>query len=225
MSDVQVRANRLRRPSWHDPRLVVGVLVVLLSVVVGARVMAGADTTVPVYAAAGTFASGHVLGESDVRVVRVRLDGGTAGYLSARRPLPQGLVLARPVGAGELLPEAALGAPASLTRRPVSVPLPPPVPVGLRAGAAVDLWSSAKQTSDGATGYRPPERIAASAEVYAVTAARPGLGAASGDAVEVLLDDRQVRAVLDALANGAKIAVVPAPGGIPAALGDQVVGG
>jgi len=214
MSDVQVRANRLRRPSWHDPRLVVGVLVVLLSVVVGARVMAGADTTVPVYAAAGTFASGHVLGESDVRVVRVRLDGGTAGYLSARRPLPQGLVLARPVGA-----------PASLTRRPVSVPLPPPVPVGLRAGAAVDLWSSAKQTSDGATGYRPPERIAASAEVYAVTAARPGLGAASGDAVEVLLDDRQVRAVLDALANGAKIAVVPAPGGIPAALGDQVVGG
>lgn len=214
MSDVQVSAARLRRPSWRDSRLLVGVLIVVVSVVVGSRVMAMADRTVPVYAAAGTLPSGHVLARSDVTVVRVHLGSGAAAYLSARRGLQRGLVLARPIGAGELLPVAALGAPGSMTRRPVSIPVPAPLPVGLQPGSSVDLWSSAKDTAAGATGYRAPVRIATGAEVYAVTRAETGL-AAGGDGVQILLEEGELRAVLDALANGAKLAIVPAPGGIP----------
>jgi len=216
VSDVQVPAARLRRPSWRDSRLLIGVLIVLVSVVAGARVMALADDTVPVFAAATTLPSGHVLAAGDVRVVRVRLGAGAAPYLSAGAGLAKGLVLARPVGAGELLPVAALGAPGSMTRRPVSVPLPAPLPVGLQPGMSVDLWSSAKETGDGASGYKPPVRIATGAEVYAVQQSGAGLAVATGDSVQVLLEEGEVRAVLDALANGAKVALVPAPGGVPA---------
>lgn len=216
MSDVHVSAARLRRPSWRDSRLLIGVLIVLVCVVVGTRVMALADRTVPVWAATGTLPSGHVLVDSDVKVVRVHLGPGAADYLSAGHVLQPGLILGRPVGAGELLPMAALGAPGSMTRRPVTVPVPAPMPAGLQPGSAVDLWSSAKETGDATSGgYRPPIRIATGAEVYAVSRAGAGLAAATGDSVQVLLEEGELRAVLDALANGAKVAVVPAPGGIP----------
>ena len=227
MTDLQVPvvpAARLRRPSWRDSRLVIGVLIVLLSVVIGARVVSLADRTVPIFAAARALPSGHVLVAGDVRAVRVHLGPGTAAYLTAAQPLSPGLVLSRPVGAGELVPAAALGALGSMTRRPVGIPLPSPAPVGLQPGLAVDLWSSAKETGEGASGYSPPARIATGAEVYAVTPAEAGLGALTGGGLQVLLEESELRLVLNALANGAKLAVVPAPGALPAALPVAVAG-
>lgn len=214
MSDVRVPAVRLTRPSWRDGRLLVGVLIVLSSVVLGARVVAAAGRTEPVYAAVGDLPSGHQLTESDLRVVPVHLGSGAAGYLSARRPLPAGSVLLRPVGSGEIVPAAALGAAAALTRRPVTVPVAAPLPSGLQPGAGVDLWSSAKQAGAGTPGYAPPVRLAQAAEVYAVTTAPAGLGSGGGAGVQVLLDEGQLRSVLDALANGAKVALVPVPQGV-----------
>lgn len=212
MSEVRVPAVRLRAPSWRDGRLLVGILIVLSSMVLGARVVAAAGRTVPVFAAVTDLPSGHQLTASDVRVVPVHLASGTPLYLSARQTVPAGSVLVRPVGAGELVPVAAVGAPSALTRRPVTVPVAAPVPSGLRPGAAVDVWSSAKETGTGATGYAPPVRIAQNAEVYAVTASGGGLGGTGAAGVQVLLDDGQVRSVLDALANAAKVALVPAAG-------------
>jgi hypothetical protein len=211
MSDVRVPAVRLRAPSWRDGRLVVGVLIILSSVILGSRVVAAAGRTVPVFAAAADLPSGHPLSASDLRAVSVHLGPGTAGYLSVRRPLPEGMVLMRPIGAGELVPSGALGPPAGMTRRSVAIPVPPPLPEGLRPGAAVDLWSSAKETGPGATGYASPERIAQGAEIRAVVAAGSGLGVAGSGSAQVLLEEAQLRAVLDALANGAKIVLVPAP--------------
>lgn len=219
MSDVYVPATRLRRPSWRDSRLLVGVLIVLASVLVGARVVAAADDTVPVYAAAGTLASGHPIGPGDVRVVRVRLGAGIATYLSARATLAPGLVVTRALGDGELVPRSAVAAAADLTRRPVPIPIAAPLPEALRPGVTVDVWSSAKDTAAGSSGYRPPVRIAEHAEVYAVTAPGSGLAAAQASAVQVLLEEAELRAVLDGLANGAKLAVVPAPGTSPASDG------
>ena len=40
-------AARLRQPAWRDTRLVVGVVLVLLSMAIGAKVVAAADDTVP----------------------------------------------------------------------------------------------------------------------------------------------------------------------------------
>lgn len=211
MSDVRVPAVRLRAPSWRDGRLVIGVLIILSSVVLGARVVAVAGHTEPVFVAAADLPSGHPLNRADLRVVAVHLGAGTADYLSARRALPGGLVLARPVAAGELVPSGALGSAAGMTRRPVAIPVPAPMPSGLHRGTAVDLWSSAKETGTGETGYAPPARIAQGAEVYALVAPGAGLGSAGSGSAQVLLDEAQLRAVLDALANGAKIALVPAP--------------
>jgi hypothetical protein len=77
----------------------------------------------------------------------------------------------------------------------------------------VDVWSSARDTSaPGTASFRPPVRLARAAEVFSVTLPGTGLGSAQGSAVQVLLPEQELRGTLDALANGARIALVPAPG-------------
>lgn len=134
-------AARSVRPAWRDTRLWVGVALVAASITLGARVMAGADDLTRVWAVRGDLQAGATVQADDLVTVAVRLDdAATARYLSVAEPLPDDLHLVRAVGAGELLPAAALGAPADgLMTVPLSVPsgaLPP----SLAAGAVVDVW-------------------------------------------------------------------------------------
>src|SRR4051812_3857138 len=95
-------AARLRRPSWRDPRLLIGLALLLSSVAIGARVVALADHTVPVLAARDTLPTGTPLTDDVLKVVRVRLTGSDARYLDATQAIPRGQVLIRTVGAGEI---------------------------------------------------------------------------------------------------------------------------
>ena len=116
-------ARRLGRPRWLDARLVVGVVLVLLSVVVGARVVSAASQTVPTWAAARPLAAGTVVQEQDVRLLDVRLDDvSTGAYLGAADP-PTGRVLDRGLAQGELVPAAAVMPPGSTPLRRVAVPV------------------------------------------------------------------------------------------------------
>ena len=66
MSDVTTtQANRLRRPTWKDSRLLVGLLLVLLSTALGGFVVSRAEDTVPVYAAKADLVPGQALGDGD----------------------------------------------------------------------------------------------------------------------------------------------------------------
>jgi len=211
-------AGRLRRPSWRDPRLVVGIVLVLASVALGARVVAAADDTVPVWAAAGALAPGTALTKDRVTIARVRIEGDSAArYLSAVTGPPDVVVL-RTVGPGEIIPASAVGPASSLQQRPVVIPVAQPLPVGLAVGAAADIWVSRKDTTTGAAvgAYAKPERIVQGAPVRAITRSGGTLGASSAAGVEVMLDTVQLPAVLDALANEAQVALVPVPGSAPA---------
>ena len=97
--------RRVRPPRWLDLRLVLGVLLVLGSVLLGARVVTAADATVPVWAAAADLAPGTVLSDADLVAVSVRLDDVAQSYL-ATSTRPGGRVLARAVRAGSCCPAA-----------------------------------------------------------------------------------------------------------------------
>ena len=75
------------------------------------------------------------------REVRFAGQGEADAYLTADVSVPEGATLARAVGAGELLPRAALGdaGTGSLTEVPLSVDSES-VPASLRVGAVVDVW-------------------------------------------------------------------------------------
>lgn len=134
-------ATRATRPGWRDPRLWIGVALVAGSVLVGARLLGGADDTIEVWAATSDLAPGHPVQEADLTARRVRLDEGHAGlYLPVEGDLPDGAELARAVGAGELVPAGALGdSGRGLQEVPVWAPHDA-VPGNLEAGAVVDVW-------------------------------------------------------------------------------------
>jgi hypothetical protein len=133
--------RRVRPPRWLDLRLVLGVLLVLGSVLLGARIVSAADATVPVWAATGDLAPGTELTADDLVAVDVRLDATAKAYLSAGTQ-PDGRTLARAVRAGELVPRSALEEPGELVQLalPVQAGYVPP---GLERGQLVDVYAVA----------------------------------------------------------------------------------
>jgi hypothetical protein len=147
----------LKPRSWFDPRLMLGVLLVLGSVVTGSAVISAADRSVPVWALTRDVAAGTVLSGEDVRPARVRLFDSAPGYLGTAVS-PAGRAVARPLSAGELLPAAAVrttdpGLVVNLPVRPENAP-------AVDRGQAVDVWAGTKDCG--------PRRILASAAVQDV---------------------------------------------------------
>jgi hypothetical protein len=155
------RAARLSAPGWLDGRLVLGLLLVLVSVVVGARVLSSADRSTLVWAASKDLTAGTLLAPGDLEPVRVRLFESAGRYVGAGGSQPVGYVVRRGLGAGELLPEGALTAPEREAElRLVTVPVEAGhYPPSLRDDQRVDLW---------VTPAPPAEAGAAAAEPAAV---------------------------------------------------------
>lgn len=136
------RASRLATPGWLDGRLVLGVLLVLVSVVVGARVLSAADRSTLVYAVDKDLTAGSILQTGDLRQVRVRLFDNAGEYVAVGSQPLTGYVVRRPLGKGELLPREALSLPEDeVDFRLVTVAVQPGhFPPGLSDDQQVDVW-------------------------------------------------------------------------------------
>ncbi len=148
------RASRLTAPGWLDGRLVLGLLLVLVSVVVGARVLSSADRSTLVWAASKDLTAGTLLAAGDLEPVRVRLFESAGQYVGAGGQPPVGYVVRRGLGAGELLPQDALTSPErSAELRLVTVPVEAGhYPPTLRDDQRVDLWVTPQADPDPAAG-------------------------------------------------------------------------
>lgn len=201
------KANRLAAPGWLDTRLVLGVLLVLVSVVVGARVLSAADRSQTVWAAARDLAPGAQLGPADVVVLRVRLFGNAQQYVSGAGTPPLGYVLRRGVGARELLPYAALSKPGQdVSFRYVTVPvgrghLQP----DLVSGTQVDVYVTpqARAGSAAAASAAPPRLVVRGVTVLLRQRAG-GFAGGGSDLEPVVLQIRptEVPLVLAAMSEG-----------------------
>jgi Flp pilus assembly protein CpaB len=154
-------AARLALPRWLSGRMVVGVLIVLLSVVVGVRVISAADQTVPVLVAAEDLAPGQPLTADLVELQRVRLEHGLDSYLTGE--VGTGYVVVRPVGQGELLPKAAISpATEAADARYITVPFDgSELPPGIAAGDVVDVWLTPLDDGKAATLLLPAVSVTA----------------------------------------------------------------
>jgi hypothetical protein len=218
-------ASRLRLVRWLDLRLVTGVLLVLLSVVLGAKVISAADKSEPVWALTRSLPAGAFLKGGDLEARPVRIEGGAERYLAADRP-PTGFVLSRPVSAGELLPRSALAPPGDAkARRLVTVPVERfHFPAGLRAGEVVDVYSIPETRAGGGTGTPGPDgavldtaprRVVAGVVVDGVDAALGPLGTSQAHAgVSLSVRPEEVADVVAAAHQGA-IDLVRVPEGTP----------
>jgi hypothetical protein len=121
----------------------VGILIVAVSIVAGSRLLAEADDSVSVWAVADDMGAGDTVTAGDLVARRVRFSDGADldRYVASTETLPADVQLLRGIGAGELLPRAAVGpaGEAGLMQLPVAVDAEQ-VPPSVGAGAIVDVY-------------------------------------------------------------------------------------
>jgi hypothetical protein len=199
------RANRLATPGWLDTRLVLGVLLVLTSVVVGARVLSSADRSQTVWATTRDLAPGTQLAAGDLTRMRVRLFGHSSNYVRGSGPAPTGYFLRRGVGAGELLPFNALTKPgADLSFRLLTVPIRRGhLPPDLRSGGQVDVYVTPESKTGTTTTAAGAPRLVVRNVTVLLRQRGGGLSAANDDEPVVLrVRPADVTVLLAAMAEG-----------------------
>ena len=214
-------ARRLAAPGWLDARLVLGVLLVLVSVVVGARVLSSADRSETMWVLTRPLAAGTPLSAGDLEAGRVRLFGNAASYVPAIGAKPVGYVLRRALGAHELLPRDAVGSPGEVDVRQVSVPVVRGhAPPDLLAGQLVDVYvTPGTAASKTATG---PPRLVLAALTVLQRSQETRLGASDQNGIVLQALPDQVGPLLAALAEGRidlvrvpRSSLPPLPGAAP----------
>lgn len=216
MSDLPTpAARRLARPRWTDARLLGGLLLILVSVVVGAKVFVEVDERVEVWAVTRDLGAHATLSERDLVPRAVRLDETARRYVSAEENL-DGLVLNRPVGRNELLPVAALTEAAAVDQRRVAVEVDRSSASGLNRGSVVDLYA-VRESKQGDAGA-PADLVLAGVTVAEDVRSGSGNlgGSGSTAAVTLLVPNGDVTTVIEAMAHAkVYLAEVPAADRLP----------
>jgi hypothetical protein len=201
-------APRLKRPSWKDPRLLTGLLLVIASTVGVIALLDSQDTSTEVYSAREDIPVGSTLTQEDFVVVPVQLGDAGDAYLAVADGIPANTVSTRLVVRGELMPTSAIGSADELDRKPVGLSVADPLPSGTAAGDRVDVWVSLR--TDRNT-FEKPQLLMEAAEVAELTIGESALGSRSATLVQILVEDDAMPELLDAMSNDARIAVVLNP--------------
>lgn len=198
--------RRRSLPFAFDPRLAVGLGLVIASVVGVYLVVAAADRTSQVYAAASDLAPGDRVTADDLEVRDVRLDG-LGSYLVPGDLPAAGVVLTRVVSAGELVPSAAVGDRDGVRMTSLVLSVDGELAASVGPGSTVDVWS-AREAESGR--FEAPAVIVGDATVVRLVHEDTLVAAGATTGVEVLVPKARLARVLEALANGDAISVVPA---------------
>ncbi|WP_125609627.1 hypothetical protein [Specibacter cremeus] len=205
VADTAAPAARLAKPSWKDPRLLVGVLLVLAAVAGTVALVSGADKSVDVYVARDTIVVGQPLTPDSFDRVGVRLGDADGKYVRAGAQLPENAVAVRMVPKGELVARSSVGGVDGLDRKPASLSVTEPLPRQVVVGAHVDVWVA---LPDDRNGYQKPELMLPGVEVAELDSAATALGTGKTTQLMVLVSDAQMPRILGALANKARVSVV-----------------
>lgn len=185
-----IPARRRRVTRRPDARLLLGVALVLVSVVVGARLLNSPEEGATVWSLRGPLAAGTTIERDDLMPVTVSLGDSMGHYVPATESLA-GTTLNRHLVAGELIPIAAVTEPE--TGRLVSVPVEAAhAPTGLARGQRIDILA----TYDAGTAAARTETVLSAVPVQEVQSGGGGLStAASWSVVVVVPTDEAVRVV------------------------------
>jgi hypothetical protein len=192
---------------YRDPRLIIGLALVTVSIGAVIGVVALADEGEEVLAAPRLLIEGERIGLADLEPRRVVLGVEGHGYLTAADVPEAGIVITRTVGGGELVPVSAVGDERGPRSTTVVVTLSTALGATVRPGDRLDLWAA---PAEDAGRFGAPAVIASGTQLVRTVAAE-GI-VASGDAgrVELLVPRRDVARILFALANGDALSAIPA---------------
>jgi hypothetical protein len=177
------------------------------SIVGVVSLVATADDSIDVYAAASPLNPGDRVMSTDLVVRSVKLNESGEFYIH-RGDLPvEGFIATRSIGVGELIPSSSLGSHEGLSLTAVVVSPQGGLATTVSSGASVDVWASA-ELEDGR--YGAPGVIISAATVVRLVEDDSLVSSARGNAIELLVPRSRVARLLEAMANGDVLSVIPA---------------
>ena len=167
-------------------------------------IVSAARHTQPVYVAVRAIVPGEPVAAADLAVVDVALGTASDAYLAADG-LSEGLVAARTVAAGELVPADALVTAESTQSTTVVIRSAAEVPGSVISGSTVELWAAPRLDQ---SRFDTPRILVADATVVSVSRDDSPLAGGTA-AVEVVIPRADVAAALAAISDGSALSVVP----------------
>ena len=201
------KTGSARRSFSFDPRLVIGLALVVASIGGVVALLSAADETTEVLVAGDHFAPGDRIDRGDLVVLDVRLGVAVDEYLVPGKLPDEGLVVSRSVAEGELVPLAAVGRADSERLASLVLDVEGSLAASVQPGARVDVWA-APELEGGRFG--PPVVIAGGAMVVRLVTSDSIVSASEATAVEVLVPKSRIARVLEAAANADALSIVPA---------------
>ncbi|MBF4633364.1 hypothetical protein ITJ38_02985 [Agreia pratensis] len=198
---------RAHRSFVFDPRFIIGLVLVVVSALGVTWLVATVDQTADVYVASATLNTGERFTIDDLAVAHVRLGSAGEHYLEPADIPADGVVAVRPIEKGELVPRSAVGEVRAGDEAQVVVTVSGPIPSVIDRSSRVTLWASA--ASDSGTTFEAPVVLVAEAEVISVIEPTGIVASDSEMRVELRVPRGSVASVLEAMANGAALAIVP----------------
>ncbi len=207
MTEAPSTVSAERRRRHVDARLMVGLALVAASIAAVVGIVSAADEGEDVLAAPGLLTAGQVLTLDDLDVRRVALGIEGHGYLRPGDVPAEGLVVTRTVGAGELVPSAAVGDARGPSATTIVVALSTALGATVRPGDALDLWSAPALE---AGRFGAPAVIASGTQLVRTVTSEGIVTGAEAGRIELLVPRRDVARILHALANGDALSAIPA---------------
>lgn len=201
-----VRKERAPRSFWFDPRLAIGIGLVIASVAGVYGVVAAMDRSVLVYSASSALNPGDRIYPGDLDVSTVRLGETVSNYLRQGDVPSDGVLITRSVSAGELIPASAVGSVASLRFASIVVTVSGQLSKSIAPGTVVDVWSSTLLDD---RRFGPPTVLVGSATVVRILDSTGFVSDNRTQAVELLVPRDRVARVLEAVADDDAVSLVP----------------
>lgn len=202
-----VIAERMHKPGWKDPKLLMGLLLIVISLVAVVGVINATNKTQTYYVANRDISVGDSVEPSDLKVVEVRLGEADGLYLAASEELNQSIHAKQHIQKGELISANALQEPDEQGRRQVAIVLDSTVASSFSAGDYADIWVSHQE--ENGTSYSAPIQVMQAAEISQINTEDSMIGSTGKTAVQILVTNTALAEVLDAINNESKINLVP----------------
>lgn len=196
---------RPRRAFWADLRFVIGLALIAASIAGVWAVVSAAGATEPVLQTSRAIVQGEVITADDLRVVEANLGALADDYL-APASLEEGVVAARTLGEGELVPRSALADADARRTTTVVIASSMGVPQDVVAGTVVELWETPVSTEDGEA---PAPRVLVGDAIVHTLVAEDTMLSGGTTGVELVIERGAVTDVLAAIAGGASLSIVP----------------
>ena len=190
-----------------DPRLLIGLVLVIGSVAGVVAIVSTADETVQVYSANSSLTPGDRISLADLDTSNVRLAGVGSLYLLPGDVPDGGFVVTRAIDEGELIPVSAVGSVSGLRLTSLVLNVSGALAASIESGSTVDVWSS-REVANGKFGL--PGVIVAGATVVRLVQSETIMAGGESVAVEVLVPKARIARVLEAVSNSDAMSIVPA---------------